>query len=77
VSLYANDSTGRRLIGTKTLPAVPMGMRIDGVTFDVAVADIGRYGFVAVVDDDGTGNGDISECNEDNNEDAYTDVLCP
>jgi len=77
VALYANDSTGRRLIGTKTLPAVPMGMRIDGVTFDVAVADIGHYGFIAVVDDDGTGNGDISECNEDNNEDAYTDVLCP
>lgn len=77
VSLYANDETGSRLIGTQTMPAIPMGTRIDGVTFDVLPGDLGRYGFTAVVDDNGTGDGAVSECDEDNNVDVYADSLCP
>lgn len=77
VSLYANDETGSRLIGTQTMPAIAMGTRIDGVTFDVLPGDLGRYGFTAVVDDNGTGDGAVSECDEDNNVDVYADSLCP
>ncbi len=77
VSLYANDDSGSRLIGTKTLPAIAMGTRIDGVTFDVSPSDLGRFGFTAVVDDDGAGIGSVSECDEDNNFDVYADSLCP
>ncbi len=78
VSLYANNADGTEsLIGTQTLPAVPMGQRIDGMTFNVLPAQIGKLGFTAVVDDDGTGLGAVSECDEDNNVDIYADTLCP
>ncbi len=77
VSLYANnEDSSLTLIGTQTMPAIAMGTRIDGVTFEVLPSQIGARGFTAVVDDDGTGDGAISECDEENNMDLYTDAFC-
>lgn len=78
VSLYSNFADGtQRLIGTQLLPAIAMGMRGAGLTFDVAPSDVGEYGFTAVADDNGLGEGAVSECDEDNNVDIYADALCP
>lgn len=76
LALYADDGA-RRLVGTATLPAIPAGEKVAGITFDLAPGDVGIYGFVAVVDDDGNGVGAVSECDEDNNEAEYSDVVCP
>jgi hypothetical protein len=76
VSLYANDRPDR-LVGTKVLPAIAPGRKLAGVTFELLPEDVGRDGFLAVIDDDGTGVGVIDECDESNNEDDYTDVECP
>ena len=76
LALYAQDSTPR-LIATAVLPAIPMGTKIDGISFELQPADVGQYGFVAVVDDDGNGVDSVSECDETNNTDEYNDAFCP
>jgi hypothetical protein len=76
LAIYANDGDTLRLVATYSLPAIPAGSRLAGVEFDLLPADIGTYGWVVRVDDDGTGADDINECNEDNNEDRFTDVAC-
>lgn len=77
LSLYADDGASTRLLATSVLPAVPAGTRLDGIQFDLAPGDVGARGFIAVVDDDGTGTGAVSECDEENNAGAYADVFCP
>lgn len=74
-SLYAEDSPPR-LITTTVLPAIPAGTELIGVGFELSPADVGTYGFSVVIDDDGTGVGRISECDETNNSDRFTDVPC-
>jgi hypothetical protein len=76
LSLYAKDSTPR-LVATYTLPAIAAGEKLAGIEFDLTAADVGTSGFIAVVDDDGTGTGAVNECDETNNTDEYTDVFCP
>lgn len=76
LALYAEDET-RRLIATVTLPAIPMGAMIEGIVVDLDPADVGFYGFTAVVDDDGYGLDSVGECDETNNEDTWSDVYCP
>jgi hypothetical protein len=75
VAIYAKDDTPR-LVTTVTLPAIPAGTKIDGISVDLTSEDVGDYGFIAVVDDDGTGAGDVNECDETNNEDDWNDVFC-
>jgi hypothetical protein len=73
LSLYADDDTGPRWVASATLGAVTAGTSLDAVTFELAPADVGMYGFIAVIDD-----GDaISECVEDNNDDTWAEVYCP
>ncbi len=76
VSIYAEDVGTSRLLLTYTLPAIPAGTIGTGIEFELTPADVGVYGFRAVIDDDGTGSGAVSECDEANNEDAYSDVFC-
>ncbi|MFZ5481934.1 MAG: FG-GAP-like repeat-containing protein [Myxococcota bacterium] len=77
LALYADERTERRLVATTTLPAVPAGTKIEGVEFALTTADLGTYGFVAVIDDDGNGTGAVNECDETNNEDDLDEVWCP
>lgn len=74
-AVYADDGAPR-LVATVTLPAVPAGITLDGIEVELAPADIGIYGFVVRVDDDGTGAETVRECDETNNEDDYGDVFC-
>jgi hypothetical protein len=71
--LYADDDSGERQVATYTLPAIPAGTVLDGVQFDLAPADIGKYGWVARVDEIDT----LHECDETNNEDRWADATCP
>jgi hypothetical protein len=76
LAVYADDASPR-LVTTVVLPAIPAGTSLDGIEVDLAAADVGDYGFIVTVDDDGTGAGDVNECDEDNNTDRYSDVFCP
>lgn len=76
LAIYANDGSAERLVATYSLPAIPAGTELGGIEFELSPADVGVYGFLVRVDDDGTGNDDVGECDEENNEDAYTDVPC-
>jgi hypothetical protein len=73
LTIYAEDATGQRVIATYSLPAVPAGTSITGIEFTLTPADIGDFGFSAAVDVPG----EVSECVEDNNTDAWSDVYCP
>ncbi len=77
VAIYAEDATGPRLVTTVSLPAIAAGTRLEGIEVPIDPTDVGDRGFRAVVDDDGTGISDVSECDETNNVDLYTDSLCP
>lgn len=73
LELWADQDTGRVLVASMTLPAIAAGTKIEGVQFDLAPADIGKFGWFAVVNPDGAG----SECDETNNEDNWADMVCP
>lgn len=73
LNLYADTDTGLVLVASQALPAIAAGTRIDGIHFELPVTDLGKYGFVATVDDD-----DVEgECDEANNSDTWVDVFCP
>jgi hypothetical protein len=46
------------------------------VSLDAALTSEAPYAFVAVVDDDGTGVGAITECDEENGEAAIDGLDC-
>jgi hypothetical protein len=76
LAIYADDSTPR-LIAATTIGAIAAGEVLEGISFELTTADIGMYGFRAVIDDDGTGVGSVNECDESNNHASYSDVFCP
>ena len=57
-AFYKVDGTGNTLVTTGTLPEVPSGEAPEGFVIEVAPTDLGEFGFVIVLDDDGTGAGD-------------------
>ncbi len=73
LALYADDDGAPRLVATATLPEIPAGSKA-GVTLELALADVGTHGLVAVVDDDGSGLGRLAECDETNNVAAWRDL---
>ena len=75
VAVYADDGSPR-FITSVALPAVPAGTTIAGIEVELTPADIGIYGFIVRVDDDGTGAEEVRECDETNNEEDYSDVFC-
>ncbi len=76
LTLYAADGLNLRTIQTVILPEVPAGVALAGISFALTPADVGTDGFLAAVDDDGTGAGTRWECREDDNTAAWTDG-CP
>lgn len=76
LSLYMVSGGVETLYSTTTLPAVPAGESLAGETAEIPVEDVGTGGYLLRVDDDGTGAGALTECDEDNNTDAYTDSIC-
>jgi hypothetical protein len=77
LTLYADDGGVLRYVDRWALPVVPAGKSVDGFSVVLSPADIGADGFVAVVDDDGSGIGVVEECDETDNQDAWVDVDCP
>jgi hypothetical protein len=73
VSVYAVDGADTTLLETQTLSErLEVGQRTAPLTFSIERADIGADGLLAVVDD-----GDAShECDEDNNEDTWSNTTC-
>jgi len=74
-ALYSVDNE-EVLITSGTLSNIPAGLEAAGWEVEIQASDWGRGGIRAVVDDDGTGASYVSECDETNNEDWYTDVPC-
>jgi len=77
VALYAQDTSGPRFLTTVSLPAIAAGTRVEGIEVTLDPSQVGDRGFRAVIDDDGSGISDVSECDETNNEDIWADALCP
>lgn len=72
VNLYADTDLGLVLVHTEVLPAVPAGTRLDPIAVDLTGLELGKYGYVAVIDEaDGE-----SECDETNNVDDYEEQFC-
>jgi len=76
LTLYKVDGTTRTVISTITLDAIPSGKALAGGFFDLLLGDIGTDGWVLAIDDDGTGDGTVTECDETNNEYKYLDSPC-
>lgn len=75
VAIYALDGSAR-LVATVVLPAIAAGESAAGIEVELTVDDLGYDGFQVVVDDDGTGVGAVSECDETDNSVIWTDIGC-
>ncbi|MCB9758625.1 MAG: hypothetical protein H6739_02170 [Alphaproteobacteria bacterium] len=75
-AFYKNDNTSTTLVTTGTLPEVASGEAPEGFVIEVLPSDIGSYGFILVVDDDGSGGYSINECDETNNRVVWADRIC-
>ena len=76
ISLYVVDGGVESWIETQLLPAIPSGASVDSGEFDLALEDQGDGGFVIRADDDGTGVGTVTECDEGGNEIVYGETWC-
>ncbi|MFT5681709.1 MAG: hypothetical protein ACI8RZ_002615 [Myxococcota bacterium] len=73
VAIYAVDGATNTLLETQTIDErVEIGERTAPLTFSIDHGDVGADGLLAVVDD-----GDANhECDEDNNEDGWSEQTC-
>ncbi|MCB9758441.1 MAG: hypothetical protein H6739_01240 [Alphaproteobacteria bacterium] len=77
IALYADDASVRTLIDVTTTTArCEPGQRLAPVVFTISPGDVGADGLVAVVDDDGTGAGVHSECDETDNAGTWDALTC-
>jgi hypothetical protein len=78
LSLYARATDGsRRWLGRWAMPAIPAQESLDGVEFPLRLDQVGSAGWEVVIDDDGTGVGQVEECDETNNAGTWADAFCP
>ena len=80
VSLYADDGGTLTLIDQQVRPgAVEGGTSTASLSFVFSADALGTDGLRVIVDDDGTasGIGEQDECDESDNEDSWTDPVCP
>ena len=76
VSLYVVNGGVETLFETQVVPVATSGEAQAGGSFAVPLASTGDGGFVLRIDDDGTGTGLVSECDEDNNVHVYPESFC-
>jgi outer membrane protein assembly factor BamB len=78
MALYAEDGDGRTLLDAQqTTAATASGMTSEAFVFAVNAEDIeGAKKLVAVADDNGSGTGTVSECEEVNNEAILKQPFC-
>ena len=78
LSLYAvaEDAEDNYLVETVVLDAIPAGTSLNTAIFEVAPSFFGELGYLIRIDDDGTGSGEVRECNESNNEFYSDGRLC-
>jgi hypothetical protein len=76
VALYALAGGTQTFVEAQTIAAVPAGAVIYGGTFEIHPDAWGPDGFLLSVDDDGTGRGQLGECDESNNLYEYTEGIC-
>ena len=77
VSFYAGttpDPTMRIGVVETTVPLLPGASTV--VEIEAPLTGEGPFAFLAVVDDDGAGAGEITECDEDDNAATIADVRC-
>lgn len=67
--------TGAVVVGTTTLPAIPVGEALEGLVFEMGAGAIAQVGHAAVIDDDGTGADGVVEGDETDNRDTRRVVL--
>ncbi len=77
LALYAVSGTTRTLLDTLvTTETVATGVLTAPYSFTVDTADAGTDGFELVVDDDGTGAGQVNECDESDNTSSWDALTC-
>lgn len=74
--LYARDVTGLREMGRAVLPTVPAATRIAPVLFRVDPASVGALGWVASVEDDGSDEALLPDCDATNDSSSWTAPVC-
>lgn len=77
VTLYAVDGPNRvRLDTIELTDPIPAGESLPSFSMELNYSQTGADGLLLVVDDDGAGGQVHSECDESNNEAAWTDTPC-
>ncbi len=71
VKIYSYGTTNVE-VASVAVGALLAGERLVGIEVDLLPGDVGIYGFLAVVDPEDS----VTECDESNNEDSYSDVYC-
>jgi hypothetical protein len=77
LSVYARETDGsRRWLARFALPTIPALRSLPGVVIPLRADQVGSAGWEVVADDDGTGTGQVDECDETNNLGSWSDVAC-
>ncbi len=76
LSLYANDAGTLILLETVEIETLASGTLTQAIPVEIEPALIAGRTLVVVVDDDGSGEGVLLECDEDNNIAMWGDVIC-
>jgi hypothetical protein len=77
VSFYAGTSPNGTLVTTKKTSVALLPGQYEVVSADYTAPQLGTpYAFYVVVDGNASGQGGVSECLEDNNDAAVSDVVC-
>ncbi|MCB9743501.1 MAG: VCBS repeat-containing protein [Alphaproteobacteria bacterium] len=75
-AVYRVDGGARTLVATGSLPALASGEAAEGLLLVLDPEDVGDHGFAFVVDDDGSGQGQVAECDEQDNEALWSSAIC-
>ncbi len=76
-AVYALHDDGPRLVTIGALPALPVGTSSGSLLLTLPADASGPLGLRVVLDDDGTGTGNLPECHEDDNTADWVGDPCP
>ena len=75
--IWMVDAAGvETLYAEEPAPLLPGGTTLDTVTVTLELAEVGEGGIILRIDDDGSGVGFVSECDETNNQDQWLESWC-
>jgi len=75
-ALYMVDGGVATAVRTGTLDALAAGTGLEGFVVELTPEELGDGGFIMAMDDDGTGQAVLDECDEGDNRFVYEDSVC-